>query len=684
MKKLLLALALCLLSLPAAAQCNGIFPANTVCGNLTGVPAPPGPASQSGQHLSAPLTLYRSTTGVDSGGCTSPAAPCLTRSYIWNLLVNGYDLAGQNVTIQEACGTYTDGPTLAGNPVGNSGFTQVIFEPTPTAIYTGSIAGTTLTVTSVVSGTITVGDVITDNVTAIYPPTTISANGSGSGGTGTYTISHSQTVASEQMTDFSPGCVTLAPTNGNVITLEAASAGGSPSLEILGEKFVGNGTNTLIILTQWANILLSYDTFGCNPGQRDGNPSVNSRVNLFNIMIDKSACTFSPAISTTQNSTTIGISSIFGIAAGQFVSDPANLFIPPGTTVVSVNAGNSTAVLSQPATGTIGSESAFFANCGLDHWQMDPGAIISVASAFYNIIGTGVPCYSGGFISNNAAQYFVNSTVTYNSLNGIGPPFVVLNGGGIYTGSTLELLYFPGQTYQTTGNVSFKKGAMSLTFTSAAYNTISNYMRNLTGNIDLAITGPGIADGTVLTNINLASGTTIPLSQPTIADETNVTLTFGGQISAFGEYFAGPTAIVAPTGPPIGSSLDASPTNPAGTSSTSAVMTGLGATCKITPTNTGKISVSFNGNGTNNTIGDGYYAQLQYGTGTAPTNGAALTGTGEGAVTATSGTGNIPFTLNANIPGLNLGTTYWLDIAQAAVLGGTASLSSIHCSANES
>lgn len=48
MKKILLALALWLTPLAAIAQCNGVFPANTLCGNLTGSPAPPSAFTASG------------------------------------------------------------------------------------------------------------------------------------------------------------------------------------------------------------------------------------------------------------------------------------------------------------------------------------------------------------------------------------------------------------------------------------------------------------------------------------------------------------------------------------------------------------------------------------------------------------------------------------------------------------
>jgi hypothetical protein len=62
------------------------------------------------------------------------------------------------------------------------------------AQFTASIASSTMTVTSVVSGTLAVGMMISGS--GVTPGTTITAFGTGSGGTGTYTVSASQTVAS--------------------------------------------------------------------------------------------------------------------------------------------------------------------------------------------------------------------------------------------------------------------------------------------------------------------------------------------------------------------------------------------------------------------------------------------------------------------------------------------------------
>lgn len=64
--------------------------------------------------------------------------------------------------------------------------------------FTGSISGTTLTVTAVTSGTIAVGQTISG--TGISAGTTITGLGTGTGGTGTYTVSISQTASSTTIT----------------------------------------------------------------------------------------------------------------------------------------------------------------------------------------------------------------------------------------------------------------------------------------------------------------------------------------------------------------------------------------------------------------------------------------------------------------------------------------------------
>lgn len=71
--------------------------------------------------------------------------------------------------------------------------------------FTGSITGTTLTVTAIASGTLAVGVPLVSQLnntwlsTDIFPSTVITALGTGTGGTGTYTVNLSQTVTSKTM-----------------------------------------------------------------------------------------------------------------------------------------------------------------------------------------------------------------------------------------------------------------------------------------------------------------------------------------------------------------------------------------------------------------------------------------------------------------------------------------------------
>jgi Flp pilus assembly protein TadG len=74
-------------------------------------------------------------------------------------------------------------------------FLSSTYTPATVAVVTGSIpkSSTTLTVSAVTSGALSLGDALTG--TNLYSPTTITALGTGTGGTGTYTVSHAPTAA---------------------------------------------------------------------------------------------------------------------------------------------------------------------------------------------------------------------------------------------------------------------------------------------------------------------------------------------------------------------------------------------------------------------------------------------------------------------------------------------------------
>jgi hypothetical protein len=99
-----------------------------------------------------------------------------------------------NTTV--TAGSFTTGVKYTIASLGTTNF--VTIGGTAAAVVTGSISGTTLTVTAVSSGTLAVGAYITG--TGITAGTNITGLGTGTGGTGTYTVSASQTVSSTTIT----------------------------------------------------------------------------------------------------------------------------------------------------------------------------------------------------------------------------------------------------------------------------------------------------------------------------------------------------------------------------------------------------------------------------------------------------------------------------------------------------
>jgi hypothetical protein len=103
-----------------------------------------------------------------------------------------------------AHGLYQQYFALSAGPAPAGSIIRVADNLPSTASYTGTISGTTLTVSSMTSGTIVSNQAVTDNAmptTNILPNTIILSQISGpTGGNGTYMVNLSQTVASELMT----------------------------------------------------------------------------------------------------------------------------------------------------------------------------------------------------------------------------------------------------------------------------------------------------------------------------------------------------------------------------------------------------------------------------------------------------------------------------------------------------
>lgn len=125
-------------------------------------------------------------------------------------------------------------------------------------------------------------------------------------------------------------------------------------------------------------------------------------------------------------------------------------------------------------------------------------------------------------------------------------------------------------------------------------------------------------------------------------------------------------------------------TAPAGTTSATAVMMAVGGA--ITPGRSSKILVVVSGQMANGTAGDGATVDLRYGTGTAPTNGAAVTGTLLGVAqtnTSVSAAQKSGFCLTGIITNAAIGTALWFDVSLLAVTGGTATITGVTATAVE-
>jgi len=125
------------------------------------------------------------------------------------------------------------------------------------ATVTGSISGSTLTVTVVSSGTLKIGQTIQGS--GVAANTMITAFGSGTGGTGTYTVSGTQTVLS----------TTLYALNWTVIPSSDGAFSGGEVVDIVDNYFVYNRPES----QQWGSSdLLSPVSGALSYGTKDGAP----------------------------------------------------------------------------------------------------------------------------------------------------------------------------------------------------------------------------------------------------------------------------------------------------------------------------------------------------------------------------------------------------------------------------
>lgn len=208
----------------------------------------------------------------------------------------------------------------------------------------------------------------------------------------------------------------------------------------------------------------------------------------------------------------------------------------------------------------------------------------------------------------------------------------------------------------------------------------------LTGASGVGITIGSPTGGDIANSINVAgnyyingvslSATFAPVASPTFtgtatvptADITTLnatTLNAGGAyLTSGGKNILTQRALTNATG--VGSTLT--------TTSTTFVMAGWGATAKITPEVSGTVLVLLGTQIESTSVSTTVAVNICYGTGTAPAQNAALTGTellGTSGLTISysGGIAIIPQTIPVAVSGLTIGTAYWFDFAAKVVTG---------------
>ena len=125
MKRLLLALTLFLLPSAALAQCNGVFPANTICGKLTtkGIPGPVANSALTGVPGGSPGQVQYNNTGV-FGGLTNTQLTADINTFTSTLSGATPSSGGGTVNFLRADGTWAAVPLSVGATTIASGTTE--------------------------------------------------------------------------------------------------------------------------------------------------------------------------------------------------------------------------------------------------------------------------------------------------------------------------------------------------------------------------------------------------------------------------------------------------------------------------------------------------------------------------------------------------------------------------------
>lgn len=297
---------------------------------------------------------------------------------------------------------------------------------------------------------------------------------------------------------------------------------------------------------------------------------------------------------------------------------------------------------------------------------------------------------SGNYQRGNGTN-FVSSAIIAGDMP------LVTNASGGTPSTTRGAVLCDGVTINCASGTITAVGAAATSIDANGATSVSNGTNNAllyqnTGNVGkLAIvnggllnySSGGVPSNTVTPTLGVAGTSAGSIAFANVTSGTVTLTTVTGALGSVTARLPAVTGTLLSTG---GATVDASPGDPTATSSTTAVQMGLGGTCKLTPLVSTRLHIVFTGNSYNLTNADGTSVIGTYGTGAAPGNGAAGTGTTFGNLAYNVNGSAVleqTFSVSAVVSGLTVGTAYWLDLRAAAVTGGTSQITGVHCMAFE-
>lgn len=300
------------------------------------------------------------------------------------------------------------------------------------AVMTGSISGTTLTVTSVTTGTVSIGQGVSG--AGVAAGTTITGLGGGTGGAGTYTVSVSQTVAPESLTASPLAAAVTGSISATTLTVSAVTYG---TLAV-GQSVTGSGISAGTVITALGTGTGGTGTYTVSPSQSAGSTALATTSNA--ALVTGSIQPNSGSVTGSISGTTLTVTGVGSgiLTVGQTITGSG---VTSGTTIAGLGSGTGgTGTYIISPSQTVSSTSLAMSGSGgaLTVTDVTSGIVATGQSVAGGSVSDGTVVSGVSSASGGAGVYLVSNSQTVGSeLLSMVPNAAVVTGS--ISGSTLTV-----------------------------------------------------------------------------------------------------------------------------------------------------------------------------------------------------------------------------------------------------